>query len=332
MCRLNGKLKNVIIIVNSERGGKLMKKVFDYAIGIIIAVTVLSVPIVSVITQELSHDTGFFDFPWWLNSFILLFILIPWIDCAFELCLTLRDILSKRALEKSEIVCNAVSASLALGILATKIFNANLVLVVVLCLAWTILRLTCAIKFRKTCEKTNLLKSPLFYVITVVLVVIISAVTAVNTDMGKEDTKEYENVEFSSEKILEAWTGDFSEDELTKAISKYEKSYFPYELAESEKSVPFFLYLNYEPAGAAVVRLSSVDTDNIDVELDGYIDMQPEVTCISNNVAVDLSWWFNEKDSWCGNYTMWSYLLRVTDSDGLKHYYYFRVSYSNDNE
>lgn len=316
-----------------------MRKIFEHAIGSIIVGSVISAISVSLINNQIGHNSDFFDFPWWLNALLQLFVWIPWIIGALELCMTFRDAFSKRDRTKAEIASNCVSALIALSVLIMLMCDVKDLLFVTLCVIWFILRTVDAIVFRKKREKTHLLKSPAFYVVTVVLVVLVSIVAFLTVDTGKNDHGElkkehyeYEGKVFSSEKILEAWTGEFSEDELTKAISKYEKSYFSYEMTESEKSIPFFVCLNYEPAGASVVRLSPVDTDNIDVELDGYIDMQPEVTCISNNVAVDLSWWFNEKDSWCGNYTLWSYLLRVTDSDGLKHYYYFRVSYGTDNE
>lgn len=316
-----------------------MKKIFKHIVASVIAAALISAPIVSLINKETGHNSDFFDFPLWLNALLLLCVWIPWIICALELCMTLKCAFSKHDRTKAELASNCVSALLALSVLLLLICDVKNLALFALCVIWLVLRTADAIIFRKNREKTHFLKSPAFYAVTAVLVALAAVIAFLTVDSGQKEHGElekehyeYEGKEFSSETILEAWTGEFSEDELTKAIAKYEKSYSPCEMTEAEKSVPFFICLNYEPAGASVIRLSSVDPDDINVELNGYIDMCPEVTCISNNIAVDLSWWFDEKDSWCGNYTMWSYLLLVTDSDGLKHHYYFRVSYSTDNE
>ncbi|MBQ4332204.1 MAG: hypothetical protein IJC33_00275 [Clostridia bacterium] len=121
------------------------------------------------------------------------------------------------------------------------------------------------------------------------------------------------------------WT-EFSEDELKAIIGTYQEQYsaFVFTNADGAKSITF--ETDFDAVGCMVARLSKTDDTDINVELNGYIDLYLEATCTGNQVTVPVDWW-SQRD--INNSPVWSYLVRVSDSDGVDHYYYFRTDYTD---
>lgn len=310
----------------TERKDFDMKKILDHIIWILIVLAVAATAAVSIVSESFSASGGFLDFPWWISALLLLFKVAPWLCLALELLITIRDSSGGRQRKPSAVVFNAVAAVLAVFGCAAAALGADSFIVFALPVLWSVVRIIDAIVFRKERERTKLLKSPVFLIVTAVLIVLTVVLAFVFREKGTPDPLEYTD-EFSSETILEAWEGEFDEEKLKAAIAEYEKSCSAYVLTEAQADVPFFLTLNYEPKSAKVVRLAPADPKDPGFELKTYIDMTISPTCIANNVAVPVAWWYSDSDTWVGDYPLWSYLLRVTDADGGEHYYYFRVSY-----
>ena len=127
--------------------------------------------------------------------------------------------------------------------------------------------------------------------------------------------------------ILKAWTGDFSEETLTKTIKKYKRNYQPI-VAEGEDTISEVSFeTDFEVSSCSVSRLSTVDDSDINVERKGYIDLYIPAKCEGKKITISTQWWYRENDTWVKDYPIWSYLVRVEDAEGTAHYYYFRVNY-----
>lgn len=127
--------------------------------------------------------------------------------------------------------------------------------------------------------------------------------------------------------VLKAWSGEFSEEKLISAINEYQSNYTNIVLEKGGASSISF-ETDFEVSWCSVSRLSRTDDTDIEVELHSYIDLIVETHCDDRTVTIPVDWWYTGPDSWVNDYVVWSYLVRVTDSNGSNHYYYFRVDYS----
>ena len=89
--------------------------------------------------------------------------------------------------------------------------------------------------------------------------------------------------------VMEAWTGDFSEDKLIHAINEYENNYTPIGVGEDVTSVLSF-ETDFEVSSCSVTRLSKVDYEDINGELNGYIDLSLETYYEGKTVTVSTGW------------------------------------------
>ena len=127
--------------------------------------------------------------------------------------------------------------------------------------------------------------------------------------------------------VMKAWSGEFSEEELKSAITEYQSNYTNIVLKHgSAASVSF--ETDFEVSSCSVSRLSRTDDTDIEIELQSYIDLFIETKCNGLMVTIPIDWWYAGDDSWVNDYLVWSYLIRVKDTNGSSHYYYFRVDYS----
>lgn len=128
--------------------------------------------------------------------------------------------------------------------------------------------------------------------------------------------------------VLNAWTGDFSQEKLKDTIYEYQQNYsnIVFEKADDISDVSF--EVDFEVSSVFVTLLSRVDERDENVELNGYIDLVVNAKFDSKKVYVNTDWWFGDGESWVSNHPVWSYLVRVTDNKNTEHYYYFRVDYS----
>ena len=126
------------------------------------------------------------------------------------------------------------------------------------------------------------------------------------------------------ENILKAWDGEFSEDVLKDAIAEYRSNYQPVVGA-----LPVTIEADFDIESYTVSRISKVDDSDVEVELNGYIDLIIDTARDGRRITVNTDWW-----QWAGEktqrYTVWSYLVLVRDTEGGEHYYYFRVDYSSE--
>ena len=84
---------------------------------------------------------------------------------------------------------------------------------------------------------------------------------------------------------------------------------------------------DYKISSCKVIKTSTVKNNDIDLELNGGIYLIVESKFDNNNVTVSTGWWY-DSDSWTKDYTTWSYIVCVEDTNGNEHYYYFRTDYS----
>ncbi|MBR2907566.1 MAG: hypothetical protein IKC26_05915 [Clostridia bacterium] len=179
----------------------------------------------------------------------------------------------------------------------------------------------------------------------VVLLIFILLLTSCNgSDLNGSDTSQgaettqgsaYTTGSYSAEtnsSVLKAWTGEFSEDKLKAAINEYQSSYHNIVFAGNGEgahieAVDISFETDFEVSLCSVSRLAPVDDTDINVELNGYIDLALIPDCDGKRVTVDAGWWHGD-DDWVQSYPVWSYLVRLTDADDTVHYYYFRVDYS----
>ena len=125
-----------------------------------------------------------------------------------------------------------------------------------------------------------------------------------------------------SANVLKAWSGQFSQEELMSAIHEWKSNYTNIVL-EKDGASNLSFETDFEVSSCSVIYLSPVDDTDISVELNGYIDLSVQTESKGKTVTVSIDWWDSEDD-----YLVWSYLIRVKDTDGGNHYYYFRVDYS----
>ena len=126
--------------------------------------------------------------------------------------------------------------------------------------------------------------------------------------------------------IWQAWEGDFSVDHLKSVINDYQLNGQPILLANREDALVSF-EVDFEISSYSVARISPVSDLNIDVELNGYIDLAIETKRDGNQITLDTTWWYSDGD-WVRSHPVWSYLLCVRDEEMAEHYYYFRVDYN----
>ena len=127
--------------------------------------------------------------------------------------------------------------------------------------------------------------------------------------------------------ILEAWTGDYSEEKFKEAIAEYKTNYNAIVSDDHTEISSVSFQTDFEISSCTVQRVSLVDDNDVDAELQGSIYLYVETSFDDHEVTVSTDWWYNE-DDWTKNYAIWSYLVCVIDSDGAAHYYYFRTDYS----
>ena len=125
--------------------------------------------------------------------------------------------------------------------------------------------------------------------------------------------------------ILNAWSGELTVEKLKRAIKQYSKNYTNIVL---DKNTDFTVSFetDFEIVDCSVIRVSAVDKNDIDFELDeGGFNFSLEASF--NNKTVKTS--ILNFDSSMEKYPVVSYVVCVNDVNGIKHYYYFRVDYSN---
>ncbi len=128
--------------------------------------------------------------------------------------------------------------------------------------------------------------------------------------------------------ILNAWTGDFSEEKLKNVIKTYQKGYKNIVFQSESDAANVTFETPFEISSCSVSRLSVVDDNDINVELKGYIDSWIKTSFDKNQATISTNWWLSQAD-WTRDHSVWSYLVRIKDVEGIEHYYYFRVDYSN---
>ena len=152
-----------------------------------------------------------------------------------------------------------------------------------------------------------------------------------NTKASSETTEIITETDFDATprpNLLKAWSGGFTEEKLKSTITKYQTTCTNFVVKKgSGSSVSFDT--DFDVSWGSVSLLSPVDDSRIETELDGYIDLYVSVVCTDRTVTVPIDWWYRDMDSWTTSYKVWSYLVCLRDTDGNKHYYYFRVDYSD---
>lgn len=115
--------------------------------------------------------------------------------------------------------------------------------------------------------------------------------------------------------VYEGWQGEFSEDKYLTTIQEYSKSYTP---IKGNDVYEVYFTTNFDMSGAKVYYMSSVNETDPRYELTHYFDKVVPVIGTGMDVIVDIR---EERVE-----TL-SYLIKLTDTEGQKHWYYFRVDY-----
>lgn len=126
--------------------------------------------------------------------------------------------------------------------------------------------------------------------------------------------------------LLKAWVGEWTEDKRMNAISEYRQHYKSVIMNGANGAHTTF-ETDFDATTAQVVCVAKVKDQDKDFELHEYTDMYIKTECSDNKVTVHTEWWYLGGDG-VTRYPTWSYLVRVEDSEGTEHYYYFRVDYS----
>lgn len=126
--------------------------------------------------------------------------------------------------------------------------------------------------------------------------------------------------------VFAAWEGPFSKENRKSAIETYAKKYinvYAVNIEQSNVSVA----LEFEGVACGSVTLTPVDDSKKDWELNTVVDFSTDIVLDGNQVSIAIDWWYSAPDA-TRQYKVWSYLFWVKDAEGVQHYYYFRVDYT----
>ena len=130
-----------------------------------------------------------------------------------------------------------------------------------------------------------------------------------------------------AENVMKAWSGAFSKEKFKSAINEYQNNYSAVALQKGDKSSVSFI-TDFDMSSCTVTSLSRVDNNDIEFELQSSINHYVESNCNGRTITIPVDWWYTGDDSRVKDHFVWSYLVRVKDTEGSNHYYYFRVDYS----
>ena len=126
--------------------------------------------------------------------------------------------------------------------------------------------------------------------------------------------------------LLEVQTNEFTDENRTDFINDYVSNYTPVVMQEEWENHKVSFEVNFDVASCRTILISRVDDNDISVELNGFIDSLLLGEVDGKRVTLDIGWWYD--GDWSQTFPVWSYLIRLTDTEGNEHHYYFRVEYS----
>ena len=126
----------------------------------------------------------------------------------------------------------------------------------------------------------------------------------------------------STESVLPAWTGPYSEEKHITAIETYAESYASIDYGTSLPVTSVVFDAGFEAEDCRVVWVGPYEYT---AQNEPANAVEKDIPCLADgrNIHVDTSWWYSDK---AGNKT-WAYLVCATDASGVEHYFYFRVDY-----
>ena len=126
--------------------------------------------------------------------------------------------------------------------------------------------------------------------------------------------------------LLEVQTNEFTDENRTDFINDYVSNYTPVVMQEEWENHKVSFEVNFDVASCRTILISRVDDNDISVELNSFIDSLLFGEVDGKRVTLDIGWWYD--GDWSQTFPVWSYLIRLTDTEGNEHHYYFRVEYS----
>lgn len=160
-------------------------------------------------------------------------------------------------------------------------------------------------------------KKPAFWIIIVALIASVVLSVVFLTD----PTSDNDAISPEGENILHAWSGEYSDDNLTEAIKKYEESYKPITVSKkSELTFPVNIKAKH-----VSLRLAAAEENNPTFEISRVLNHDVKTEIRTEEIFVDIGWRYGSSNGM--KQSLWSYLVTVTDENDVKHNYYFRVSY-----
>ena len=125
--------------------------------------------------------------------------------------------------------------------------------------------------------------------------------------------------------VMEAWTGQYSDADYEAAISRYQNEYEPM-IPEGKAPLSSVTFTTDHTIASCSVIRTAVAHDDPQDEIGDAIYLHVPTDFDDDTVTLSTGWWYESTD-WTKDRPIWSYLVCVTDMDGIQHFYYFRVDY-----
>jgi len=134
-------------------------------------------------------------------------------------------------------------------------------------------------------------------------------------------------IQAGEDQVLAAWTGDsFDEGKRIEAINTYQKNYKNIVLSAADKNSAISFSVDFKVASCTVPFTCAVTGNGAEDELKKSYYIAIETQVEGSKITVSVDFW--QKDFTVQSNDILSYCINIKDTEGLSHFYYFRVDYS----
>ena len=145
------------------------------------------------------------------------------------------------------------------------------------------------------------------------------------SQLPQEDNEQ--SVILNDKNLLKAGQGEYKSEIRTGAIAEYMKNYEAVVLNSHGQTDYVIIEAGFEVASCRVNLLAPAKDDDGTYELNKYIDLAVRCSKYETQASIFVGWRY-QTDDWTKDEPLWSYFVTLEDTDGVQHYYYFRVDYS----
>lgn len=175
-------------------------------------------------------------------------------------------------------------------------------------------------------------KKPAFWIILVAVVALVVTGVCFLTDPPTPTDNAPADIEYYE------WVGEYNMDTFLKASNSYVQS-GKKPVSYYNKSMPAYdhisptmetasLTVSYPIQSCRVMGIAPA-TNHALTEYQEITARSIETHAEGCTAYIDLSWWEDEDNVDVSVIAVWSYIIELTDMENVKHYYYFRVDYTN---